>query len=149
MTMRRGRQAAGGFLRDFIDFINRGSVVDLAVAVIIGAAFGKIVDSLVTDIITPAIVGPALASAGVDRLEDWVVGNGIKLGVFLAAILNFLVIALSIFVAIRFYENFKRRIFRAKEVEEAEAPLDPVIESQRNLTIAVERLTEAIERRSP
>lgn len=149
MTMRRGRQAASGFLRDFIDFINRGNVVDLAVAVIIGAAFGKIVDSLVTDIITPAIVGPALESAGVDSLQAWTVGNGIKLGVFLASILNFLVIALSIFVAIRVYENFKRRILRIQEVEEAEALPDPAIEAQKNLTIAVERLTQAIERRSP
>ena len=99
MAVTRGRRAATGFLGEFLDFINRGSVVDLAVAVIIGTAFSKIIDSLVTDIITPAIVGPALAAAGVDRLEDWVVGDGIKLGLFLAAILNFLIIALSIFVA--------------------------------------------------
>lgn len=145
MAVTRGRRAATGFLGDFFEFINRGNVVDLAVAVIIGAAFSKIVDSLVTDIVTPAIVGPALAAAGVDRLEDWVVGDGIKLGLFLAAIINFLIIAFSVFVAIRIYENFKRRIFRT---EAAEAPPDAAIVAQENLTTAIERLTEVVERRT-
>ena len=144
MAVTRGRRAATGFLGEFLEFINRGNVVDLAVAVIIGTAFSKIIDSLVTDIITPAIVGPALAAAGVDRLEDWVVGDGIKLGLFLAAILNFLIIALSIFAAIRLYEGFKRRMLR---MEAAEAPPDAVV-VQEKLTAAIERLTEVVERRT-
>lgn len=146
MAVTRGRRAASGFLGEFLDFINQGNVVDLAVAVIIGTAFSKIIDSLVTDIITPAIVGPALAAAGVDRLEDWVVGGGIRLGVFLAAILNFLIIAFSIFVAIRIYEGFKRRMLR---MEAAEAPPDETLLAQERLTTAIERLTEVVERRTP
>lgn len=145
MAVTRGRRAATGFLGEFLDFINRGNVVDLAVAVIIGTAFSKIVDSLVTDIITPALVGPALAAAGVDRLEDWVVGDGIKLGLFLAAILNFLIIAFSVFVAIRIYESFKRRLIRTEAVE---APPDVTIVAQERLTTAIERLTEVVERRT-
>ena len=62
---RKGTQAAGGFLAGFRDFIMRGNVVDLAVAVIIGAAFSKIIESLVADIITPAILNPAMKAAGV------------------------------------------------------------------------------------
>jgi len=146
MAVTRGRRATSGFLGEFIEFINRGNVVDLAVAVIIGAAFSKIIDSLVTDIITPAIVGPALATAGVDRLEDWIVGEGIRIGVFLAAILNFLIIAFSIFVAIRIYEGFKRKMLR---MEAAEAPPDEALVAQERLTTAIERLTEAVERRTP
>jgi large conductance mechanosensitive channel len=145
MAVTRGRRAASGFLGEFLDFINRGNVVDLAVAVVIGGAFGKIIDSLVTDIITPAIVGPALAAAGVDRLEDWVVGDGIKLGLFLAAILNFLIIAFSIFVVIRLYEGFKRRMIRTEAVE---APPDAAGVAQERLTTAIERLTDVVERKT-
>jgi large conductance mechanosensitive channel len=62
MAARRGRAAAGGFLRDFQTFISQGNVVDLAVAVIIGGAFGKIVESFIKDVITPAILSPVLTS---------------------------------------------------------------------------------------
>lgn len=81
---------ATGFLADFRAFILRGNVVDLAVAVIIGTAFGKIIESLVADIITPAILAPALRTARVDDLAQLTAG-GIKYGSFLAAVLNFLV----------------------------------------------------------
>jgi large conductance mechanosensitive channel len=120
-------------------------VVDLAVAVVIGGAFAKIVDSLVTDIITPAIVSPALAAANVDSIQEWTVGGGIKIGLFLAAILNFIIIALAIFAAIRIYETFRHRVLR---VEESEAPPDPVLLSQEKLTGAIERLTSAVEQRT-
>jgi large conductance mechanosensitive channel len=56
-----------GFWSDFKKFLMRGNVIDLAVAVVIGAAFAKIVDSLVTDVITPAIIGPAMRAANVNR----------------------------------------------------------------------------------
>lgn len=70
MSVTRGRQATSSFLTDCRDFIMRGNVIDLAVAVIIGGAFGKIIESLVADIITPAILNPAMQSAGGDKLAD-------------------------------------------------------------------------------
>lgn len=57
-------------LKEFKAFIMRGNVVDLAVAVILGAAFGAIINSLVTDIITPAILNPALKAAHADKIEE-------------------------------------------------------------------------------
>lgn len=143
MAVRRGRRATTGFLAEFWEFLKRGNVVDLAVAVVIGGAFGKIVDSLVTDIVTPAILQPALNAANVGAISE-LSANGIKYGSFLAAVLNFLVIALSIFVAIRVYEAFRTRVLR---YEEEEAAPDPVLASQERLTEAIDRLTQTVERK--
>ena len=57
-------------LKEFWDFINRGNVMDLAVAVVIGAAFSTIVNSLVEDIVTPALLNPAMQAAGVDQMAN-------------------------------------------------------------------------------
>jgi large conductance mechanosensitive channel len=142
--VRRGTQAAGGFLAGFRDFIMRGNVVDLAVAVIIGAAFGKIIDSLVTDIITPVILNPAMKAAGVDELSKLSAG-GVQYGLFLAAVLNFLVIAFCIYVMVQLFENAKRRVIRQEALAE-ETP-DAGVLAQERLTTAMERLTEVIERK--
>ena len=85
-----------GFAKEFKEFALKGNVMDLAVGVIIGGAFGKIVSSLVEDIITPVILNPALKAAGVDRIENWAPG-GVLLGKFLAAVLTFIVIAFVLF----------------------------------------------------
>jgi large conductance mechanosensitive channel len=146
MTARRGRRAITSFFSDFRDFIMRGNVVDLAVAVIIGVAFGKIVESLVADIITPAILNPMMQKAGAERLADLAV-NGIQYGLFLAAILNFLVIAFCLFFVVRSFESAKKLIAREVEVETMETP-DPAIVAQENLTQAVERLTAIIQNRT-
>ena len=134
----------GGFLADFQAFLSQGSVVELAVAVVIGGAFGKIISSLVEDIITPAILTPALKAAKVDDLKNlsW---DGIKYGSFLAAVINFIVIALCIFVLIRVFEKAKKRLSRQEAIA-AEAA-DPALVSQERLTMAVERLTSTIESR--
>lgn len=138
---------ATGFLADFRAFILRGNVVDLAVAVIIGTAFGKIVESFVSDVITPAILTPALKAANVDSLAQLKSGE-IKYGSFLASVLNFLVIAFSIFVLIRILEAAKKT-FTRQQVEDAaaEADADPLLLSQERLTTAVERLSQVIESR--
>ena len=141
--VRRGTQAAGGFLAGFRDFIMRGNVVDLAVAVIIGAAFGKIVDSLVADIITPALLNPAMQAAGVDKLADLSAG-GIQYGLFIAAVLNFLVIAFCIYVIVQIFEKAKQRLIRKEALAEEETP-DPIILAQERLTESIERLTRTIE----
>ena len=136
--------ARSGFLGDFQKFLMRGNVIDLAVAVIIGGAFGKIVTSFVEDIITPVILNPALKAAKVDDLQSLSV-NGIKYGLFLAAAINFAVIAFSLFMMIRAFENAKKRLLRQEAIEET-APADPVMLSQERLTGAIERLTSSMER---
>ena len=139
--------ANSGFIADFRKFLMRGNVIDLAVAVIIGAAFGKIVTSLVEDIITPLLLTPALKAARVEDLQLLSI-NGIKYGVFLAAIINFLVIALCIFLLIRAFENTQRRFVRSGEAAAAAAaPPDHATLAQEKLTTALERLTNTIESR--
>ena len=89
-----------GLVQEFKDFAFKGNVVDLAVAVVIGAAFGKIISSFVDDVITPLLLNPALKAAGVENIAQlsW---NGVKYGNFLSAILSFLVIAIVLFMVIK------------------------------------------------
>jgi large conductance mechanosensitive channel len=136
-----------GFLADFQSFIMQGNVVDLAVAVIIGGAFGKIIESFVADIVTPGILDPALKAANVQDLAQLTAGP-FKYGSFLAAVINFLVIAFSIFVMVRMLEAAKKKFARQKAEEAvAEAAADPSIIAQENLTHAVQRLTQVMESR--
>lgn len=133
--VRRTRSSATGFLRDFQEFIMRGNVVDLAIAVIIGGAFSKIVDAFVNWLMSAALE-PVLKQAGVDQLRNLPLG----LGELAVAIVNFIVIALVIFLIIRVLEKFMRR--------QEEAPVaDPLLESQERLTVAIDRLTETLDRR--
>lgn len=104
MVARQRRRATTGFLRDFQEFALKGNVIELALAVIIGGAFGKIVTSFVQDIVMP-IINPVVPAG------DWrnlTVGQGIKIGSFLGSIVDFVIIALVLFVAIRFLASFKR-----------------------------------------
>lgn len=103
-----------GMLKEFKEFALKGNVIDLAVGVIIGAAFQKIVSSLVEDIITPLILNPALKLAGVDKIEllTW---GGMAYGKFLSAILSFICIAFVLFMIIKAANKAK------KPVEEAPA----------------------------
>jgi large conductance mechanosensitive channel len=134
-----------GFLSDFGDFIMKGNVIDLAVAVIIGGAFGKIVESLMTDIITPALLTPALEAAKVKNLAELTIGNGIKYGNFLAITLNFLVIAFVIFLLVKSFEAAKRKIARQEAL--TETPDDPAVTAQKELVSAMNRLTTAVQSR--
>ncbi len=95
-------------LKEFREFIAGGNVMELAVAVILAVAFGAIVNSLVVDIITPAVLNPALEAAGVSRIAE-LAWNGITYGNFLAAVLNFLIIAFVIFLIVRTYNNLMKR----------------------------------------
>ncbi len=106
-----------GLLKEFKEFAAKGNVVELAVAVIIGGAFGKIVNSLVEDIITPVILKPALEAAGAANIETWSPG-GVLLGKFIAAILSFIVIAFVLFLIIKAMNSMKKK-------EQAAAPATP------------------------
>lgn len=109
-----------GFVKEFKEFTLRGNVVDLAVAVIIGAAFGKIVTSLVDDIITPGILTPVLKRANLSNLEDLKIpGTAIKYGVFLSNVLSFIIIALCLFLIIKAMNAFKKKELVAPTVTPA------------------------------
>ena len=103
--------------KDFRDFLNRGNVVDLAVAVIIGGAFGAIIKSLVDDIIMP-LIGAILGGTDFASLSVSVGDAVILYGNFIQAIVNFIIIALALFLVVRFYTNFQHQ----KEEAAAAAP---------------------------
>ena len=104
-------------LKEFKEFVMRGNVLDLAVAVIIGGAFGKIVSSLVNDILMPLI---GLAMGGVNFSElSFTVGEAVVTwGAFVQAIVDFVIIAFVIFMIIRAANN-------AKKKEEEAPPAEP------------------------
>ena len=120
-----------GLFADFKAFINKGNVVDLAIAVVIAGAFGKVVDSIVTLLTTNALE-PALKAAKVDSINAWPAGN------MLVAIINFLVIAFVCFLIVKSIEATKR-----KQEVVVETNPDP----QAQLASAITRLTDALERK--
>ncbi len=141
-------RGSSGFWSDFWKFLVQGNVIELAVAVIIGGAFGKIIDSLVKDIITPILLNPALTAAGAKDLESWAPG-GIKWGVFLASVISFVIIAFVIFLLLRSVEAAKKRLVRRQEAEAEEvAPIDIATLNQQKTTEVLERLAKALELRS-
>lgn len=89
-----------GMLKEFREFALKGNIVDLAVAVIIGAAFGAIISSLVDDIITPLLLTPALKAANAEDLNQLKWG-AIKYGNFLAAVIKFILVAFVLFLIIK------------------------------------------------
>jgi large conductance mechanosensitive channel len=91
-------------LTEFKKFAMRGNVIDLAVGVIIGGAFGKIVSSLVADIIMPLLT----MLIGKVSVADLAYGS-VKYGVFIQSIIDFLIIAFSIFMFIKFLSRFKKK----------------------------------------
>lgn len=112
----------GKFLSDFKAFAMKGNLIDMAVGVIIGNAFGNIVNSLVKDIIMPVFA--ALGNAGDFKTLKWVLKKGsdaaaegqaavkevaINYGMFIQNIVDFLIIAFSIFVALRVVMKFKKQ----------------------------------------
>ena len=103
-------------IKEFREFINRGNVMDLAVAVIIGAAFGAIVTSLVNDIIMP-LVGILMGGVDFSGLGIQVGSATVLYGNFIQAIINFLIIALALFLVIK----AANRVMR-KKVEEPAPP---------------------------
>lgn len=97
-----------GFVKEFKEFALKGNVVELAIAVIIGAAFGAIVSSLVEDVITPLLLQPALEAAGVKDLDRLAWGS-VKYGNFLAAVIKFIIVALVLFLVLKAINSLKRK----------------------------------------
>ncbi len=107
------------WLREFREFAVRGNVVDLAVAVIIGGAFGKIVSSLVEDMVMPAL---GVLIGGLDfKNLFWQIGAAkITYGKFIQTCIDFLIISLAIFLAVKLINHFRR-----KDEEKPPAPPPP------------------------
>lgn len=135
------------FFNEFKAFIAKGNVIDMATAVIIGAAFNKIVTSLVNDVVMPLI---SLAVGGLNVVDwKWVISpevlddagvvvtaeNALRYGVFIQAVIDFLIVAFCIFVALKVilsFQNTFEKMRKKKEeevveevVEEAPAPVEP------------------------
>lgn len=110
------------FLNEFKTFIARGNVIDMAVGIIIGSAFTKIVNSLVADVITPAI---GIITGKVDvanlsyKINEKLV---IKYGSFIQALIDFLIIAFVVFIMIKAINTVKSRFEKKKEEEVKEDP---------------------------
>ena len=117
-----------GMLKGFRDFVMRGNVLDLAVAVVIGVAFNAVVTSLVNDVIMQ-IIAAIVGKPNFDNLT-FTIGSGIiYYGRFLTALINFLIIAATLFVIIRSFEELQKRR-RGTEEELEDAPEDIVLLSE-------------------
>jgi large conductance mechanosensitive channel len=113
-----------GMMKEFKDFAIKGNMVDMAVGIIIGAAFGKIVSSLVKDVIMPAV---GVLVGGVDfkdlaytlkEAQEGVAAVTIKYGAFIQTVIDFLIVAMAIFVAVKVINSMKKK----EEEKPAEAP---------------------------
>jgi large conductance mechanosensitive channel len=120
-----------GFIKEFKEFALKGNVVDLAIAVVIGGAFGAIITSMVDDIITPLLLTPALEAAQVKDLDKLTWG-AVKYGNFLAAVLKFIIIALVLFLIIKGINRMNR-----KKDEPAAAPKAPEYTLQEKLLMEI------------
>jgi len=127
-------------LKEFRDFINRGSVLDLAVGVIVGGAFNKIISSLVNDLIMP-VVGVVLGGIDFTSLEitipNFFGGSGaahIRYGNFIQTVLDFLIIAFCVFMLVRGIQSLK------KSEAAAEAPAAPAGPTQEDLLAEIRDL---------
>jgi large conductance mechanosensitive channel len=118
-----------GFVKEFREFALKGNVIDLAIAVIIGAAFGAIVSSLVDDVITPLLLTPALKAAHAEDLDKLTWG-AVKYGKFLAAVIKFLLVALVLFLIIQGINKMKRK-------KEEVAPAPPEYSLQEKLLMEI------------
>ena len=100
--------------KEFKEFALKGNVIDLAVAVVIGAAFGKIVSSLVENIIMP-LVGLLMGGYDFSGLSIKVMDAKITYGVFIQNVVDFLIVAFAIFLAVRLLSKFKKKEVAVEE----------------------------------
>ena len=143
--LKKVKEKSGGFVKEFGEFIKKGNVVDMAVGVVIGSAFGAIVTSLVNDIIMPLV---SLATGGLDFTNWFISLDGTKYatleeaqaagaatlnyGSLISVVINFIIIALCIFLVVKAINKFKK-----KEEPKEETPKKPddlvVLEEIRDL----------------
>ena len=106
-----------GMMSEFKAFAMKGNVLDLAIGVVIGAAFGKIVTSFIEDVITPLLLKPALDAAKLSQIEELTIFGSVRYGAFLSAVINFLIVAFVLFMVIKGVNAARKK--------EAAAPAEP------------------------
>ncbi len=113
-----------GLVKEFKEFAFKGNVLDLAVGVVIGAAFSAIIKSLVDDVITPLLLNPALEAAGAKDIAtlEW---NSVKYGNFLSNVISFFIVAIVLFLIIKGVNSSRK-----KEVAAPAAPPAPTNEEK-------------------
>ena len=149
-------EKAKGFMGEFKAFIARGNVLDMAVGVIIGGAFGKISTSLVNDIIMPLIsvltggvdfsnwkIVLKAAAAGADGAIDASTEIAIRYGAFLATILDFLIIAFAVFLMLKAINGFHDKLKKAEEEAPAKEPAPPEPSNEEKLLTEIRDLLKA------
>ena len=97
-----------GFVKEFKSFAIKGNMIELAVAVVLGAAFSAIISSLVDDVITPFLLQPALKAANITNLSSLTWGV-VKYGNFIAAVIKFLIVAFVLFWVVKAYNKIKKK----------------------------------------
>lgn len=117
---------------EFKKFAFKGNVLDLAIAVVIGTAFGKIVSSLVDNIIMPLVVA-ITGKVDVSTLKVTIGATPLTYGLFLQSIIDFIIIAFSIFLFVRLLMKFKRKEEPAKEEEPALDAKEELLKEIRDL----------------
>ncbi len=114
-----------GMISEFKAFALKGNVLDLAIGVVIGAAFSAIVKSLVEDIITPLVLTPVLKAANLEDIKDLTWGAGVKYGNFLSNVISFLIVALTLFLVVKGINALRK-----KEEAKPAAPPAPTNEEK-------------------
>ncbi|OYQ32138.1 large-conductance mechanosensitive channel [Flavobacterium cyanobacteriorum] len=118
-------------IKEFKEFALKGNVIDLAVGVVIGAAFNNIVKSLVDDIITPLILTPALEAASLKNLAELTIpGTAVKYGSFLSNVISFIIVAFALFLIVK-------GINAARKKEEAEPAATPATTNEEKLLMEI------------
>ena len=125
-----------GFIKDFKDFAVKGNIVDLAIAVIIGAAFSKIITSFIEDIITPLLLKPALDAAHLSDISKLTFLDTVKYGNFLSAVINFILVALVLFILIK-------TIMASKKKDGVESVAPPVPTNEEILLAEIRDILKA------
>ena len=120
-------------IKEFKEFAMRGNGVDLAVGVIMGGAFGKIVGSFIDDVITPLLLKPALEAANLTKLEELTLFGSVRYGVFLSSVINFIIVAFVLFLLIK-------GMNAAKKKEEAAPAAPPAPSAQEVLLTEIRDL---------
>jgi large conductance mechanosensitive channel len=129
-----------GIIQEFKEFAFRGNVLDLAVAVVIGAAFNTIVQSFVNDIIMP-LIGALFSTKGLEGLAVTVHGSNVTYGMFISAIVNFFLVALAIFILVKGI-NKLRAAQKQAEDEKTQQEEEKSKEEEEAVRREVELLTE-------
>ncbi len=119
--------------KEFKEFAMKGNVIDLAIGVVIGGAFGKIVNSLIEDVITPILLKPALNAAHLTNLSELTAFGSVKYGVFLSAVINFIIVAFVLFMVIK-------GLNAAKKKQDAATPPAPAGPTQEQLLAEIRDL---------